>query len=274
MFDKPAIQQIQESQTAHVVQDNILRALTSEGVLALPDSVATKDLEAYMPTRRRQRGNFRTSDKASFASYVQEHKEHGATVFIDADHMIAAGILNLGTKDTPGHCDNRAVLALQKTAGYFSLINLCSRSIQTQRDLAEFLEDWASNLFCLDEAGNTIEPKKAIAAVRKLTVESMHKVESAQNSLSASRSTFEQVNATSTDPIPVRIVFSCEPYFGLSARAIAVRVSVLTSGKDPAFTCRIVNESALGEEIAQEFAELVKASLTDTPVAIGTYESK
>lgn len=273
MFTVEAIKQLAAAEEARQVQDNITHAFTSEGLAAIPDGMNFRDLETFMPTRRRQRGTFETTDIDSFGLYVEQHKEHGATVFINADHMKAVAVLNLGDKVAPGHCDNRAILTVDKTAAYSALQFLCGRS-HNQKDLAEFLEDWVSLVVCMDETGATIEPKKALAAVRKLTVESMQKVESAQNSLSATRSTFEQVNATSADPIPVRLVFDCAPYNGLRIHSFDVRVGVLTSGKDPAFSCRMVNEAGSKEEIAREFADLTKRALNDTPVTIGSYQAK
>lgn len=273
MFSLEAIKELSAADEARKVQDNINSALEDHGIAALPDGITAKDLETYMPVRRRQRGAFTTADKDSFAKYVNEHKEHGATVFINADTMRASAVLNLGTKDVPGHCDNSATLLLEKTAAYAALRHLCANQIG-QKGFSEFLEDWSEQLVCVDVDGNDIEPKKAIAAVRKLTIESMHKVESAQNSLSASRSTFEQVNATSADPIPVRLVFECAPYTGLRGHSLDVRINVLTSSKDPLFTARIVNIEGRNEEFAREFSELVTKSLGDTPVVIGSYTTK
>ncbi len=273
MFTKETIEKLQAADAAQVAQENVTQAFFGDGIASIPDGVSIKDLETYMPNRRRQRGAFATADKDSFAKYVNEHKEHGATVFINADTMRATAVLNLGTKDAPGHCDNNATLLLEKTAAYDALRDLCAGQIG-QKGFSEFLEDWAEKLVCVDVDGNNIEPKKAIAAVRKLTIESMHKVESAQNSLSASRSTFEQVNATSADPIPVRLVFECAPYAGLRIHFLDVRINVLTSSKDPLFTARIVNMEGRNEQFAREFSELVTKSLGDTPVVIGSYTTK
>lgn len=274
MFTLEAIKQLAAAEEARQVQDNIMRAFTSEGIAAIPDGISIKDLEAYMPTRRRQRGTFQTNDNKAFAEYVIEHKEHGATVFVNAQNMQAVAVLNLGDKTSPGHCDNRAALGLKKTAAYGALLDLCSRAHQNQRDFAEFLEDWAPQVVFFDDSNTVIEPKKALAAVRKLTIESVQRVQTEQNSLSANRSTFEQVGATSLEPIPVRLVFSCIPYYGLNERSIGVRVGVVTGGKDPAFTARIINREGLDEELAREFSELVSDSLPDTPVTIGEYTSK
>ncbi len=116
---------------------------------------------------------------------------------------------------------------------------------------------------------------KAIAAIRKLSIESMRKLESSEQSLSASKSAFESVQATSAEPIPTTIYFDCEPYYGLESRQFVLRLGVLTGGDKPAINLRVVKQELHDEEMANEFADLARDALGSAlPVLIGAYASR
>lgn len=273
MIDNQAIERLQQS--AAIQQANqAVNQITANGVVALPDSFGTHDLEQFMNFRRRARGSMTTRDVQSFDQYVTKHAEEGAAIFIDAPAMSANAILNLGTPGEPGHADNKAVLALKPTAAYTALITHASGRGLTQATAAEFLEDWSTMIDCFNDAGE-IAVSKAIAAVRKLTIEAMRKLESSEQSLSASKSAFESISATSKDPIPTAIKFTCEPYHGLPSRGFTMRLGIQTGSDKPSIVLRIINQEQHNEEMAQQFSDLVESSITsDLPVMIGTYSSK
>lgn len=270
MFDKEAIDTLQQGAAIKQASDAIL-AVTDAGMVALPGDFKTHDLENIMAFRRRARGVMSTHALADFADYTQKHAEDGATVFVDADEMSATSVLNLGTSEDPGHTDNRAKVQLRKTAAYAAMKSHANGAGLPQAKVAEFLEDWAEHIKCFNDAGN-ITPPKAIAAIRKLTIESMRKIETSEQSLSASKSAFESIQATSADPIPTIIYFDCEPYFGLQSRQFTLRLGVQTGGDKPAITLRIVKQELHDEEMANEFAGLARAALGESlPVLIGKY---
>ena len=64
--------------------------------------------------------------------------------------MSAAAILNFGTTDAPGHCDSKATVKLDQTAPYTALLEIVNKRL-TQRELAEFIEDWRSFITCWSE---------------------------------------------------------------------------------------------------------------------------
>lgn len=241
------------------------------GLVALPDTFTKYDLEDTLDCRRRARGSMETSQIDSFASYVGNYAEDGATVLVNQDSMRAVAFLNLGTVASPGHADNVASFRAKATAAYVALTSIANGAGRKQTEIAEFFEDWAHELEFFNESGPVTAPK-AIAAIRKLTIESMRKLESAENQLSASRSAFESVQATSADPIPTGITFTCEPYKGLSYRTFNVRLSVLTANEKPTISLRIVKAEEHQEQMAQELAGLVSIAVTGIPVLIGTYQ--
>lgn len=273
MLSKEAITALQESQSIMAAHQAIAHASDSRDLAALPSDYSLHDLEAFLPARRRARGTMKTSVLASFADYTTAHGELGCAVFIDPMSMQAVSVLNLGEPTQPGHADNKAVLELKKTAAYQALLTYACGNPLKQSQIAEFLEDWADHLTCSNDAGAIATPK-AIAAIRKITIEAMRKLESTEQQLSASLSTFESAQATSTEPLPTQINFTCQPYADLSDRTFSLRLGIQTGNDKPAITLRIIKIEQHTEDMANELAELVAGQFeSDTNIAVilGTY---
>ena len=145
---------------------------------------------------------------------------------------------------------------------------------RSQKDVAEFLEDWAGYIECFRE-NESVALNKAIAAIRNVTIEAMRKMENTEQQLSASRSTFENVSATSTQPLPTLIYFKCQPYADLSERNFVMRLGVLTASEKPSIVLRIVKKEEHDEEMAQELAIKVSQAIAgdgeEIAVVIGSY---
>lgn len=237
---------------------------------ALPDDFKLHDLESYLNYRRRPRGTMSTRFIGPFAEYAIAHAGEGATVFVDAGDMTATAVLDLGTVDLPGHADNKAKLTPNKTAAYAALLQITAGP-RSQQDVAEFLEDWADQAKCLN--GDTeIKAPLAIAAVRKITIESAQRVESEEQSLSATRSAFESIKASSQDPLPTTIYFACQPYADLAERTFVLRLSILTGEKTPKLVLRVQKLDTHAEEMANELVERITDAIgPELPVLVGTY---
>ncbi len=273
MFDKSAIETLQLGAAITEANTALVNAIeVSDGsAVALPSDFKVLDLEPYLSNRRRARGTMGTTSIQSFASYTKNNIEHGSTVFVDPDTMSATAVLNLGTPDTPGHADNKAVLKAEKTAAYRALISIATGQGKAQKDVAEFLEDWAENIKCRNDAGD-IKTSQAVAAVRKVTIESMRKLESEEQSLSASRSAFESVQASSKEPLPTHVTFACEPYNGLEVRFFELRLGVLTGEATPKINLRIIKAEEHQEQMADELGSKILDAIDNTmPVLIGGY---
>lgn len=277
MFDKESIETIQASvgiaQAAGAIGSALLD--TGEAVIALPETFSLHDLEAYLPHRRRARGVMTTSVVSDFGEYVTAHGDPGATVFVDASDMKAVAVLNLGTRSEPGHADDLAVMRPEKTAAYEAL-QAATSSERSQQFIAEFLEDWSSDITCFDSNGQSIAIASAIAAVRRITIKALRDVESTEEQLSATRGVLEQVSATSKEPIPAVIRFGCNPYVGFYMREFDMRLSILTGGDKPTIRLRIVKQGEHQEAMARELADRVKDALTSTSaqLVLGTYAAK
>lgn len=267
-FDKDAIKELTKAQAISAASESLDHRTD---VVALPEEFKVHDLERYSETRRRARGSMTTSVAGDFAAYVGKHANTGASVFVDVDAMAAVAVLNLGTSEFPGHADNTATLAPKKTAAYKSLKAITDGQARPQKVIAEWMEDWSPCIKCfVDEVETPI--KKAVAAVRKITIEALRKVEASEQQLSAQRSAFESVTASSTEALPTRIEFTTEPYGDFNPRTFSLRMSVLTSDK-PALALRIANAEKHDEEMAEELAQKVNAALVggSVSVVLGTY---
>lgn len=242
-------------------------------LVALPDDFSRHDVENYLPARIRARGTFTAPYMNDFVAYAAQHKEDGASVFVDADNITATAVLNLGTPTTPGHADQLAKLAPKRTAAYEALRNI-TRSPQPQREMAEFLEDWLPYWWAYAVKGEPALPQgQAVLAIRNLTVEAAIKADHKEESLSASRSTFESVKASSEHTLPSLITFKCKPYPDLQEREFALRLSVLTNDKTPRFQLRITALEEHIEQMATEFAvQIREAAEGQIPVLIGAYQ--
>lgn len=282
MFDKDAIESIKLATGIKEAGQaiSIAMATTGEGELrqdtvTLPETFKLHDLEEQKPTRRRARGIMSTQFIAAFAAYALAHAEAGASVFINPSNLNATAVLNLGTPAAPGHADNTAVFMPKATAPYIALTAIASRA-QSQVDIAEFLEDWTANIQCF--AGNEeVRVPTAVAAVRKITIESMRKQETNEQQLSASKSAFESIQATSQDPLPTLIYFSCAPYADLSERLFVLRLSVLTGEAKPKLLLRIQKVEEHSEQMADEMVAKLHAAFggeTKLPVMVGAYAKK
>ena len=280
MFDKDAIQALTDPNTTEAARASIHTAGEHECLAALPDHMTVHDLEKFYPGRRRARGTMATEALASFAQYTHEHAELGTTVFVNTDDMSATAVLNLGAPSDPGHADNTAKLISKRTAAYRALQSMANGSGRKQAEVAEWLEDWAPHIKCFNDAGE-ISPPRAVAAIRKVTIESLRKLESEEQQLSATTSAFQSVTASSKEPLPTTIYFECQPYHGFGQRTFVLRLSVLTSNDKPAIGLRIAKQEEHDQEMAEELAGMVNtAMLTGSPeqvtaitVLIGTYSA-
>lgn len=281
MLTKEAIELLAEAQSIKAASDAIYGAginqVSGEGLAALPNHYTVHDLEKELPNRRRARGSMTTSVQGDFSAYVTKHQEEGAAVFVDQRTMSAIAVLNLGTPARPGHADNTATLALKQTAAYKALLAITSGP-KSQVQVAEFLEDWTASLKCevLSDDGETepqaLEVRRAVAAVRKITIEGLRRLESEEKNLSASRSLMEQVQVKNEAAMPTKLTFTCEPFLGLGSRPFAMRLSVLTTNDKPSLQLRIVNHDKHDEEMAEELASSVRGLLGPiAPVHIGSY---
>lgn len=273
MFDRSTLEALQEASAIANAADAIGETISSEqGLVALPATYQMHDLERVLPLRRRPRGVMSTSSLVDFGAYVTAHASPGATVFVKPISMAATAVLNLGSPAAPGHADDIAELCAERTAAYTALTEIANGNAFNQRAVAEFMEDWEPHIACSHGDG-AIDLAQAIAAVRRVTIEGLRRIETTTSALSESRSAFEQVAASSSGtPFPTRIDFRCTPYHGLKERTFSIRIGVRADEKSPGLTMRIVTPEQHAEEMAEELAAIVRSAVS-IPVLIGAYSA-
>lgn len=260
--DATAISQIRDMVFSQLVEEKLAGADCP--AVALPNDVNVKNLESLYSERFRFRGKMETQSIDDFARYSTKFAAEGTRCFINADRMTAVSVFNLGTLDNPGHADNVAVLALKRTAPYSALLNI-NGDRNNQKALAEWLEDWSDYVTGFDADGQVIEAKRAAAAVRKITIDSIRSADYEDMDFSAKRSVMESVEAKSKDIMPVAFEFKCIPFEGLGEYRIKVRMSILAS-ESPVLVLRIAQLESYEEEMAAEFRDLLVEKFKDSQV--------
>lgn len=268
-----------DSSAIKIIQDTAIQAqginsgITDAATVALPTGWNIHSLEKYQDHRRRFTGTMTTNSIDDFIGY--SNTNDGETCFIDAEKMTATTFFNLGDSDEPGHGDNIAKLSLKKTAAYNELYNITQKRL-SQKELAEWLEDWRADIVALDstdsETRQPINIIKAISAVRNITIKASREAEHSDSDFSAARTTMDKIEASAKEQLPAGFLFSCIPYDGLMEREFLLRMSIITSGDAPVIQLRVIQLEKQQEEIAKELQAKIGNMISQhTTVYIGTF---
>ncbi len=269
-LSKEAIELIQENAIAAAGRN--LPALGP--VVVVPQNFNVVDLERYQEGRNRFRGTYATHSLADYSAYVVERAAPAARGFIDQDNMSCIVLFNIGTADDPGHADDRAVLRLKASAAFAAVQSVCGQSL-AQKTMSDWIEDWNQHLTATDESGASMSIAKAIAAVRTITVKASSESDHAVGETRASRSTMDQIEASSKETLPAWLDFKVIPFEGLGEQVIRLRVSVITGASQPVLKLRWVGEEAQCEAIAQEFKAAVEVKVGNAvALSLGTFDTK
>lgn len=244
---------------------------TNTPTVVLPEGAKIASLEQFGAGRSRFRGTFSTNSLLDFSKYVVDRSVADAQGFINQDEMSCAVLFNLGDVLAPGHSDDRAVLKLKPTAGYQAVQAINGRAL-SQKDMSDWIEDWHSTLSAVGKDLQAISLVKAIAAVRTISIKATSESDHTVSETRASRSAMDAIEATSKETLPTSLIFSVVPFGGLSLREIILRISVITSGAQPALKLRWVGEEVQREEIAQEFKSVLDRQIGEAArLALGTF---
>lgn len=266
-------------EAVQLITDNALAAAgkelpTNTPTVLVPDSATVIDLERFQAGRSRFRGTYSTHSLADYSAYVVERAAPAARGFIDQDNMSCIVLFNIGTPDEPGHADDRAVLRLKASAAFAAVQAVCGQSL-VQKAMSDWIEDWNQHLAATDENGAVMTIAKAIAAVRTITVKASSESDHAVGETRASRSTMDQIEASSKETLPAWLDFKVIPFEGLGEQVIRLRVSVITGGSQPVLKLRWIGEEAQREAIAQEFKAVLDAKVgTAAKLSLGTFDAK
>lgn len=243
------------------------------GAIILPDGFRIESTEYLNAERDQFRGKFDTHRIEDFAAYANNQKGE-PPVFVDQDSMSATTIFDMGDVDHPLHCRHKATVRMKPTPEYVYLLGAIVDKEMNQQQFAEFLEDYNNILACGETDGGELPIKKAISAVRRVTVERTAKQESDVQSYTSKQSAMEQIEAKSGDnQLPAFIVMSTPLYYGLSAYPIKMRVSLLPRA-EPVFKVRAINLDKVLETCAEEFKALIDKGVDAGIVYIGNIDPR
>lgn len=270
-MDKSAVEHIQ--QTAHIPEMlESIRGQTDNPCSIVPDNYRIFDLEKYNNHRSSYRMKLETNVIADFVAYCHSNHEDGAACAIDVDGMSAKTIFDVGSKEMPGHKRHTASLELKMTSAFRALEDI-SKCAVSQREIAEFIEDWADFITATSADGKHMEAQDAAKGLRNVKIDERLERSSEVGDFSESGSVMEQIEAAHQDTLPGRIHFTCEPYLGLAERTIDLRVSLISESRKsgtPSVRVRIVQAEKLKEDMANEFRDILLGSNMKAAVYLGT----
>ena len=260
---------------AAAAQSNSILANQTCPAIVVPNDYKVVSLEKNQPCRNRFRGLFKTNLVSEFAAYFEERSNDDSRVFISPSQMQAQGIVDFGDEVNPRHCEDKAVISLDKTAALSALLEFVDYP-HSQQNVAEFLEDWQHNISAHEANGEPIETSQAIELIRHLVVDVTGKQEHEAGNFSASKSALEKIEVSSKEKTVAGFDFSCVPYHSLSKRTFAVRFSIKTKGSDqPRIIARLVGLEGAEEEMRNEFRDVLNAEINgeEAKIIIGNFES-
>lgn len=242
--------------------------------------------------RQRYRGAYSTRLAEGFVAYTKGMLGAQAPrVFVDDAKMQAVAFMNAGDVLQAGHCDHTATCTLRETA-LFTSLKLINGRKHTQKDLAEYLEDWHAYWMAPDTGNsNPIRQQtaenpypdysgtslpRAIQAIR-----SMKKVENAELTskvvaMGGTLTGMAATQVTSEFAFPEMLVAHGQLYPDLPAQFVGVRLSVIWTDDEPKIVPRIVALEQLTEKLAALFVQRLTADLagTNAIVMIGAFDPK
>lgn len=243
----------------------------------LPIDMQIHNLEKFQNYRNNYRAKMSTRSIDDFIGYHKLHE--GKNCYVSPEDMVARTIFDIGTKGKPLHCVHKAVISLHKTALYEALLNAVL-SHKSQRQMADWIEEWHDHIEALadsDKVGSqekdVIPLAKAIAAIRRLTIEEAKKSTHEEGNFKASRTALETIEAKADEGMPGYFKFTCTPYPGLGEREFILRVNIIKSHNAPEFKLRILQADKIKEELTEEFRDiLVKQLPEECETFIGNLE--
>ncbi|PJG82596.1 DUF2303 family protein [Caviibacterium pharyngocola] len=240
---------------------------TEHPIAILPENMTIHNLEEFNDKRAYFRARFETTSFNALVEYAKADTQEDAQAFIDERRMTAEIVFDMGNVQSPKHARHRAKLDMVKTAAFKALCEFEGVK-HSQKNFAEWLEDWADYISANDENGNEMPLNKAIQAVRKITLDYARNEEHEVGDFAATKSALERVEAKSKLELPASFTFTCDPYTGLSIRDMHLRLSILTGGNEPLLIVRIVKGEQLKESIANEFADKLRDAISDTDIKV------
>lgn len=263
-------------------QTNDTLHLRTLDAVMVPDNFKMQSIEKYLPAPSRKKGAFNTSLIESFTNYCTqelEQSEHNhAACFINADRLSANAIFDVGTINDPKHAENTASFILEKTQEFIAILEANNNKLG-QLDFTYWLEDYrpyVADLF--DSAGESIDFKKGIHALRKITFTAQTESNHTEEHLSSEQSGFTRIEAKSgaEQNLPATIEFRCKPSPDLEEISIHARIIPQNSPRGVEIKLQLIQLERIKQDLAISFKEMIQDSLKelDLKTYIGTYQKQ
>lgn len=266
-MDKQTIETI----GSHVIAAKVFE-MTEGAAVAVPNDHSLQSLELYNATRDRFRGYLMTSSLEDWFAYVNANSNTDtSTVFVNKDDMTAKAILDLGSDETPLHCQHTAKLSAESTP-IFNAANHVHESKFSQEQTVEWLEDWGEHLTVIDKNDEEMTLSEAVAAIRRIEVNKKSNADFESGESHAKLSRSEQIEAKSKGRQVHSLRLTCIPYEGLEPVQVEIRLIVLSS-ETPTIRFRVLRGTEIREAIAQDFKAKIKENIKDIPVYVGSFSS-
>ena len=243
------ISALNESIAGHVADE------TTGQALYLPPGATLAAAEKFALAPRFHRHHYETERLPDFVAYVTNNAllaaMHVPTVYVRANGSGARALFDHGEPTAPqwGHHD--ALLNLREATAWAAAQRMAS-GVHDQRRVIDCLEDWPTHITAHQGNGDDIPHAKAIATLRRVSLEAKASSTTEENDMARQRTTLESIEARGADDtLPAYFVVHSPIYVGTCTLDIVLRLSVRAAEKAPALALRIVGQESLAEETAQ-----------------------
>ena len=165
-MDSTAIEKIQKTANIPALLKHVEKIDTHIPLAVVPDGFTLKNIEDKQEYLSRYRMRYDTTSINDYLDYGSKFAQPGGTCFVDAKKMCALTIFDLGTVEKPLHKSHVSALSLEKTAIFKALLIVDGQKL-SQKEAANFIEDWADNLSVDDKSGDSMTNAHAVNATFK-----------------------------------------------------------------------------------------------------------
>lgn len=231
-----------------------------------PKGFDLHDLERYWDAPSRHHGEFSTNKINDFANYLinASEQEIPIEVYISADTPHARAIINPGHLAAPSWHDWIASLNLQASPAFAALIALTERPSVLPDQLIDFIDDWGNHCeFSVN--GEAITAPTARARFGDVTIETLRSLRAKKDDFAREKTGMEKL--TMQPGLPNVLMYQCEPWEGLPARYLRVRIQAADNG-NAALKLTLTAWEAQRQNLLEEFRSGLVDRLDTCPIPI------
>ncbi|MCU7917101.1 MAG: YfdQ family protein [Candidatus Thiodiazotropha sp. (ex Epidulcina cf. delphinae)] len=274
-MDKTAIQEINAQSALKALNVNLNE---QHDIVVIPDGATPVDLVQFTDKRRWFTGKFNSSCLSSFIDYINNNKDTHLPlthIYISTDSMTARAFFDIRHDDgSPGKCEHVATLGMRPTPEMSAIKDLCISDALNQRQLAEWLEEWGEIVTPFDKDNNDIDLKKAITAIRGMTIESLRKTDSEVGDMNQSRSTIDRIEAKGTAVTVAGFTahhIMC--YDEIATQDITVKLRIITTGETVAFKARMLRTQIIEQALRENLSDFIIKATAVSNTYLGEFRA-